>query len=146
MSVLSSLALLIAAAVKPKFGNNNVVAKLEARIAELKDDVARANVQARRDQELIDLWRERALEWRQQQQAQMLQAQAYQQQQALHYGLAQYNAQQAMNAQNFYAQAPFGQAQLGQALGLIGTQSLNAELWCNCVPSRSQVWATSAPE
>jgi len=121
-------------------------ADLRRRVEELEGDVARANVQARRDQELIDLWRERALEWRQQQQAQMLQAQAYQQQQALHYGLAQYNAQQAMNAQNFYAQAPFGQAQLGQALGLIGTQSPNAELWCNCVPSRSQVWATSAPE
>ena len=139
--------------------NRPSYAELKRRVAELEDDVARANVQARLDQELIDLWRERALsvppairpEWRQQQIAQALQAQAYQayQQQALHnQGLAHHNAQLAMNAQNFYAQAPFGQAQLGQAqpMGLLGAQSLNAELWCNCVPSRSQVWATSAPE
>ena len=131
--------------------NRPSYAELKRRVAELEDDVARANVQARLDQELIDLWRERALAnvpaviaapQIAQQQAQMLQAQAYHQQ-------AQYNAQQALNAQNlFYAQAPFGQAQLGQAqpMGLLGAQQIDAELWCNCVPSRSQVWATSAPE
>ena len=142
--------------------NRPSYAELKRRVAELEDDVARANVQARLDQELIDLWRERALAnvpaviaapQIAQQQAQMLQAQAYQQQayqqQALHnQGLAHHNAQLAMNAQNFYAQAPFGQAQLGQAqpMGLLGAQQIDAELWCNCVPSRSQVWATSAPE
>ena len=132
-------------------------AGLIARIAELEDDVHRANVQYRRDQDLIDVWRTRALyaeapqgalvpagpDFRPpqiaQQQAQMLQAQALQQQAYANQGLAQYNAQQAMNAQN-YAHG------LG-AIGLLGAQSLiDAELFCNCVPSRSQVWATSDPE
>jgi hypothetical protein len=66
----------------------------------------------------------------------MLQAQAGLQQQ--HALLAQYANQQAMNAQNYG---------LGGAMGLLGAQSLiNAELWCNCVPSRSQVWAATDPE
>jgi hypothetical protein len=131
--------------------------KLEARarIAELEDDIARANAQARRDQELIDAWRERALanipslqpagpDFRPphiaalQQQAALQQIQMQSQSLAQYSQQAQYNAQQAMNAQNFY----------GQGLaGLLGAQNLiDAELWCNCVPSRSQVWATSDPE
>jgi hypothetical protein len=127
-----------------------------ARIAELEGDVHRANVQFRRDQDLIDVWRTRALyaeapqgalvpagpDFRPpqiaQQQAQMLQAQALQQQAYANQGLAQYNAQQAMNAQAFPGLA---------SMGLLGAQSLiDAELFCNCVPSRSQVWATSDPE
>jgi hypothetical protein len=135
--------------------------ELRRRVEELEGDVARANVQYRRDQELIDTWRERALappggigaqrpagpDFRPphvaQQQAQMLQAQAALQQSQL----AQYapQSQQAMNAQNLYAQSQ--QANLGGAMGLLGAQSLiNAELWCNCVPSRSQVWAATDPE
>jgi hypothetical protein len=133
--------------------------KLEARakIAALEDDIARANVQARRDQELIDSWRERALanipqpagpDFRpphiaaRQLQAAALQQQAQLQSQSLaqYSPQAQYNAQQAMNAQNFYQQGLPNNA-------LLGAQSLiDAELWCNCVPSRSQVWATSDPE
>jgi|SRR5580692_10497511 hypothetical protein len=128
---------------------------LIARIAALEDDIARANVQARRDQELIDAWRERALanipslqpagpDFRPphiaalQQQAALQQIQMQSQSLAQYSQQAQYNAQQAMNAQNFY----------GQGLaGLLGAQNLiDAELWCNCVPSRSQVWATSDPE
>jgi hypothetical protein len=144
--------------------------KLEARarIAELEDDIARANAQARRDQELIDMWREFAntippaslprpagpdfrpphiAALQQQAALQQIQMQQAQLQSLAHSQQAQYNAQQAMNAQNFYAQSQFGQAQLGQAVGLLGAQNLiDAELWCNCVPSRSQVWATSDPE
>jgi hypothetical protein len=70
-----------------------------------------------------------ALQQIQMQQAQQNQSLAQYSQQA------QYNAQQ-MNAQNFY-----------QHNALLGAQNLiDAELWCNCVPSRSQVWATSDPE
>jgi hypothetical protein len=139
---------------------------LIARIAELEDDIARANVQARRDQELIDMWREfantipppslprpagpdfrpphiaalqqqAALQQIQAQQAQLAQyanqSQSQRQNQGL--ALAQYNAQQQMNAQGL------------ANMGLLGAQNLiDAELWCNCVPSRSQVWATSDPE
>jgi hypothetical protein len=28
-----------------------------------------------------------------------------------------------------------------QQQGLLGAQALNPEMWCNCVPSRAQVWA-----
>jgi len=135
-------------------------ADLRRRVEELEDDIARANVQYRRDQDLIDSWRARALANIPQpagpdfrpphiaalQQHAVLQQQALGQQLQLQsQSLAQYsqqaqynNAQQAMNAQNFY----------GQGLpALLGAQSLiDAELWCNCVPSRSQVWATSDPE
>jgi hypothetical protein len=141
----------------------------EARIAELEGDVHRANVQFRRDQDLIDIWRTRALyaeappgairplgpDFRPPQIAQqqslieqqsraalqrqaanmqqMAQAQAALQQSQLN---AQYNAQHAQQAFPGLA-----------SMGLLGAQSLiNAELFCNCVPSRSQVWATSDPE
>jgi hypothetical protein len=132
-------------------------ADLRRRVEELEDDGARANVQYRRDQELIDTWRERALsipavrpEWQrpagpdfrpphialQQDAAVLQQYAAVQQAQANQAQLAQYAAQQ--NAQNYG---------LGGAMGLLGAQNLiDAELWCNCVPSRSQVWAATDPE
>jgi hypothetical protein len=113
--------------------------KLEAkeRIAELEDAIATANAQARRDQELIDLWRERALatparqvvEFRPPQSALQQQAAALQQVAHLH----QMMANQAQNAQ-------YQAMQLG-AQGLIDTG-----LWCNCVPSRTQVWAADRGE
>ena len=127
-------------------------AELKARIAELEADVGAANELARRDQEIIDMWRERALrpaqpagpDFRPAQialaQAQMQQAQMQQYQGLQNQGLAQYNAHQALNAQN-YAHG------LGAPIGLLGAQTLiDAELWCNCVPSRSQVWAATDPE
>ena len=118
--------------------------ELEARIAELEAAIGAANELARRDQELIDIWRERALapagpDFRPpqiaQQQAAMMQAQHGQQ-------LAQYNQQAAMNAQNFYNQgAQYQNQMLGQAVGLLGAQNLiNAELWCNCVPARHDMF------
>jgi hypothetical protein len=174
MSVSSILAFVLAgAAAKVKSrrvarlseeridGSAKELAKAKARIAELEGDVHRANIQFRRDQELIDVWRARALfaeapqgailpagaDFRppqiahahaQMMQANMLQAQGMQQQaqSQLHaytnQGLAQH--QQAMQS---YA----------HGMGLLGAQSLiDAELFCNCVPSRSQVWATSDPE
>jgi hypothetical protein len=132
-------------------------ADLRRRVEELEGDVARANVQYRRDQELIDIWRERARPpphvAQQQAQAQLLQSQAAQQMQQMqqaqglqNHTLAQYNAQQAMNAQNFYADRGHSHG-LGAPIGLLGAQNLiDAELFCNCVPSRSQVWATTDPE
>ena len=166
MSVSSILAFVIAgAAAKVKSvqvarrSQDKRVAELEARIAELEDAIASANAQARRDQELIDIWRERALyaeapigalvpagpDFRPPQialqQAEQQQAAALRQQQML---AAQYNAQAAMNAQNYYSGAQNGLAQLGQAqhpqglgqpMGLLGAQMIDAELWCNCVPA-----------
>jgi hypothetical protein len=121
---------------------------LHMRIAELEGDVARANVQYRRDQELIDIWRERALgppagfgrlqpagpDFRPPQIALQQAAAQMQSQQAM---LAQYNNQQALNAQNYQSAAQG----LGQAMGQLGAQSLiNAELWCNCVPARHDMF------
>ena len=144
MSVSSILAFVLAGvAAKRRIGNDDVgakkrIAELEARVAELEDDIARANELARRDQELIDMWRERALanvpaviaapqqNWQlAQQQCALLQQQAALQQ-------AQYNAQHAMNAQSAY------QGLAG--MGLLGAQNLNAELWCNCVPARHDMF------
>ena len=176
MSVSSILAFVLAGvAAKAKSvqvarpSKDRRIAELEARVAELEADIATANELARRDQELIDMWRERALanvpaviaapqpagpDFRPPQIAQMLQAQALLQQAQLaqyqqNQGLAQqYNAQQAMNAQNFYVDRGHSHGLLGDAIpmGLLGAQNLNAELFCNCVPSRSQVWAASDPE
>ena len=162
MSVSSLLALVVAGAaafkgkrVKDELGVaapgrlllRAINADLRRRVEELEDAIASANVQARRDQELIDLWRERALfaeapigavlpaGQRRMQQAQALAAQANQQ--ANQNALAQYNQQQAMNAQNY----PYQNQGLGQAMGLLGAQSLiNAELWCNCVPARHDLF------
>jgi hypothetical protein len=110
-------------------------AALIVRIAELEDAIATANAQARRDQELIDIWRERALG----RPPQIALQQAAAQMQAQQNMLAQHNAQAAMNAQNFYNQGAqqYQNQQLGQAVGLLGAQSLiDAELFCNCVPAR----------
>jgi hypothetical protein len=158
---ISSILAFVAAGVAAKVKSGQVarpsedrIAELEARIAELEDDIAAANDQARRDQDLIDMWRERALyavpagaavPARPPDVAALPPDVAALQQQAAAYhnqaALAQYQGLQnhaAQNAQAFY----------GQGLGaLLGAQSLiDAELFCNCVPSRSQVWATSEPE
>ena len=135
MSVSSILAFVVAGvAAKNRRADRpdkKRIAELEVKIAELEDAIATANVQARRDQELIDIWRERALapppQIAQQQAAQMLQAQAYAQQ---------------MNFQNAAYQNQ-GLAQLGQQapLGLLGAQTLiDRELWCNCVPARHDMF------
>jgi cell division protein FtsB len=102
--------------------------ELKRRVAELEDAIATANVQARRDQELIDIWRERALgrppQVALQQAAAQMQAAQMQAQQNI---LAQHNAQQNQ--------------QLGQAVGLLGAQTLiDAELFCNCVPARHDMF------
>ena len=146
MSVSSLLALVVAGAAAFKGKRDRPeesprrpsYAELKARVAALEDAIASANSQARRDQELIDLWRERALfaeapmgavAARQQQMAQGVQQALAAQQHAM----AQYNQQQAM--QNYQNQG------LGQAMGLLGAQSLiNAELWCNCVPARHDLF------
>jgi hypothetical protein len=132
----------------------------KARIADLEDDIARANVQYRRDQELIDLWRERALvnvpalpqpagpDFRPPHIAQMQAQAALQQMQARHENqvsqnlLAQYNAQQQGLAQ--MQMAAQNAMVYGQGL-MHGAQAIN-DLWCNCVPSRAQVWAADRTE
>lgn len=140
MSVLSALALFLttgAAVASPRVEepggraggqDDKRIAELEARVAELEDAIATANAHARRDQELIDLWRERAL-------AAIPGPQAAPQI-LLHQMAQAQNA--AMQQQAQYHQAQQG---LGQAMGLLGAQMIDAELTCNCVPSRSQVWA-----
>ena len=110
--------------------------ELKRRVAELEDAIATANVQARRDQELIDIWRERAL-GRPPQVALQQAAAQMQAQQAL---LAQYDQQQVQNFYNQGAQQ-YQNQQLGQAIGLLGAQTLiDAELFCNCVPARHDMF------
>lgn len=164
MSVSSILAFVLAGVAAKKARADRPAAKsptyaelvfdnadLRRRLEELEDDVARANVQYRRDQELIDLWRARALTppggWAaqvpagpdfrpialQQQHAAQLQQFAHQTNQGL---LAQMNAQQAQQAAQM-----LGMQKNRLAQGLLGSQQLDPGLWCNCVPSRSQVWA-----
>ena len=143
MSVLSALALFLttgAAVANPRVEepggraggqDDKRIAELEARVAELEDAIATANAHARRDQELIDLWRERAL-------AAIPGPQAAPQI-LLHQMAQAQNAAAAQLAQNPQAQ----QNQGAQAIGLLGAQMIDAELYCNCVPSRSQVWAAN---
>jgi hypothetical protein len=159
MSVSSILAFVLAGAAarakNPTESRSEAreLAKLKARIAELEDAIGAANAQARRDQELIDSWRARALappagfgapvpQFALQRAAAAAQAQAQQAQQAQAYQALAYSQQQNALAQQAQAQ-PY---QHGLANSL-GAQSLiDAELWCNCVPSRSQVWAAHGPE
>ena len=69
--------------------------------------------------------------------AQALQNQQYNQQ------LAQQNAPASLQAQHYASMvpSPLGQGQLGQQFGL--QQHGAFEGFCNCVPSRAQVWGAS---
>ena len=99
-------------------------AELKARVAELEADIGAANELARRDQELIDMWRERAL-------ANVPAVIAAPQQ---NWQLAQ--QQGALLQQQLYSQA-----QQYMQQGLLGAQTLNnSELWCNCVPARHDMF------
>ena len=146
MSVLSALALFLttgAAVANPRVEepggraggqDDKRIAELEARVAELEDAIATANAHARRDQELLDLWRERALA--------AIPGPPAAPQILLHQMAQAQNAAaiQQQNAANAQAQQNQG---LAQAMGLLGAQMIDAELYCNCVPSRSQVWAAN---
>jgi hypothetical protein len=122
MSILSTLALLVTtAAVKLKPADR--AAGLEAEIAGLKLDLA----DARRD---VDMWRERALA-----SLDACPPQPYMQAQAQVIQMAQ--AQQNQQRQYVAMQG------LMQHQGLLGAQALDPGMWCNCVPSRAQVWAAS---
>jgi hypothetical protein len=116
--------------------------ELKARVAELEEAIGAANELARRDQELIDMWRERAIAnvpaviapslVERQSRAALQQAQA---------------AQQAQQANAQLAQQYFQAAQQGLQSGLLGQgfqaqaqaqarSVMDAEFWCNCVPAR----------
>ena len=69
---------------------------------------------------------------------QMAQAQSAAAAQLVQYDPQYHQAQQAQQVQCHQAQQG-----LGQAMGLLGAQMIDAELYCNCVPSRSQVWAAN---
>ena len=98
-------------------------AVLIARIAELEGDVHRANIQYRHDQDIIDMWRERALS----------------------VPPADFRPAQIAQQQSQMLQAQYAHGLAG--MGMLGAQTLiDAELWCNCVPSRSQVWAATDHE
>jgi hypothetical protein len=165
MSISSVLAFVLAGvAAKAKSVQVARRSELEAerdrqRIAELEADVARANIQYRRDQELIDIWRERALGGGAQRPAgpdfrppQIALQQAAAQMQALQAQqnmLAQHNAQAAMNAQNFYNQGAQmnaqnfynqGAQQQYQNQQLLAQSLIDAELFCNCVPARHDMF------
>ena len=130
MSVLSTLALLVTAAsakLRPaREDPARAIADLEAQRDELRRerDDWRARAEAWRARAITNIPPTQELQWyaarpqyHQAQQQLAQQNQAYQQQ----------NAQMAQ--QNLYQQ------------GLLGAQGLNPELFCNCVPSRAQVWA-----
>ena len=163
MSVLSTLALLmLPAAIKPKAEpEGDVSDKAHPRFiagydAGLKDGRLEL-AELRRDR---DDWRSRADAWRARAierieaasprhpldgaqigrptalQAQQLQGLAQQAQNAL---AQQNNLQQhAAMQQNLQNAQLYGQILL-QHQGL-GAQALNNDMWCNCVPSRAQVW------
>ena len=140
MSVLSTLALLVTAAsakLRPEREDPaRAIADLEAQRDELRRE--RDDWRAR-----AEAWRERAIDridarppqpagpdFRPPELARLQELQWY----AAAQQLAQQNqAYQQQNAkmvqQNLYQQ------------GLLGAQGLNPELFCNCVPSRAQVWA-----
>jgi hypothetical protein len=141
MSVLSTLALLMTAAIRPRppepagelIGLRLDNADLRRQVAELREDIAELARAARRDQEVIDIWRSRALNEIPPAEPprgfgqQPTQAQA-QQMAACHHGLQSAGvAQQAGRA-----------CQAAQ-------QQQNLEAWCNCAPSRAQVWAAALP-
>lgn len=142
MSVLSTLALLAAAAsarIKPK--PDPRVAELEAQIAKIAED--------------RDMWRERASDALRRANDAPYQtaprpagpdfrppelARAQELQWAMHQ--SQQNAQLAQHHQAAMQQNLQNGLMYGQGLQMLGgAQALNPELWCNCVPSRSQVWA-----
>jgi hypothetical protein len=142
MSVLSTLALLVTTAAVKSKPKADRVAELEAEIAGLKIDLA----DARRD---VDMWRERALaslDARPPQPQPYMQPAGLQQAQALLSQMAQAQYQNAQYAAMQNAQV-YGQGVMQQQgmqqQGLLGAQALNPEMWCNCLPSRSQVWAAS---
>ena len=143
MSVLSTLALLVTAAVRPKPKPSlfKLIDALEARVAFLEGerDDWRARAEAWRERAIdrIDarppqpagpdfrppeLARAQELQWYAAQQQLAQQSQNYQQ-------CAQMAQQNQLAAQqNLYNPAVYG-------------PGVDPELWCNCVPSRAQVWA-----
>jgi chromosome segregation ATPase len=158
MSVLSMLALLMAPAAAKLKGEphdaGRKIRELEAKIVGLKADLA----EARRER---DDWRAQAEAWRVRRDAaaERIALEAYYQrvpvrppaelerrqlyQQAAAQLQAQCNAQ-AQQAQA--AQAQYAAMQNAMAYGqgaLLGAQALAPDLWCNCVPSRAQVWAAA---
>jgi hypothetical protein len=135
MSVLSTLALLVTAAARPK----------PKRVAQLADEIIRLNLElGEREAQIAkiaedrDMWRERAVIAPPMNGRNAL---AYAQQNA---GLAQQNSLLAQ--QQYAGSGTWQNAQVyGQGM-MLGAQALDPELWCNCVPSRSQVWAANEPE
>jgi hypothetical protein len=128
MSVLSTLALLVTTAAVKSRPKADRIAELEAEIVRLKGDLADARREVAELTLVRDDWRARAEVWRErvigQYQPQLQQNAQAQQNQA---ALQQYAAYQ--NAQTY-----------GQGLQQ-GLQCFDPEMWCNCVPSRAQVWA-----
>jgi len=105
--------------------------------AHWKDEAQRIAIQSRQDREALqarialererDNWQARAMRWPVEQQAGRQQAQMQQ-------ALAQQQANLALAQQ----------AQLAQYQGMLGAQPASVfDGWCNCVPSRSQVWAAN---
>jgi hypothetical protein len=167
MSVLSTLALLVTtAAVQSKPKKADRVAELEAEIAGLKIDLADARRdldQALSERDALRDELERRLLRHGEHPLQQIPAgpdfrppmplggqhvgqllaqhnNGLQQTQAL---LNQMQAQQnqaAMQQQCVAMQNAYGEG-LCRQQGLLGAQALNPEMWCNCVPSRAQVWA-----
>ena len=116
MSVLSTLGLLVTAASAKLRPEREDPARAIAELEAQRDDW-RARAEAWRARAITNIPPTQELQWYAAAQQLAQQNQAYQQQNA------------KMVQQNLYQQ------------GLLGAQGLNPELFCNCVPSRAQVWA-----
>jgi uncharacterized coiled-coil protein SlyX len=144
MTVLTTMALMVTAIAKNLRADRQDekrIAKLEARIAELEDAIATANAQARRDQELIDLWRERALATPARQVVEFRPPQSALHQQAAGLQAAQAHLQQMANQAQTAQYQAMQQAMVFRQGAMLGAQGLiDAELWCNCVPARHDMF------
>lgn len=115
-----------------------LIDKLNASHARLVDHIERLERELLTEQHLTTHWREAAQriakqsrEYREQYQPQQLQAQQLQ-------ALAYAQARALAYAQQNTLQAQAQQAQLAQNAGMQNAQAFGG--YCNCVPSRSQVW------
>ena len=133
MSALSLLAFVtgLAAKVRPPAPDVEIT-KLKARVKDLDEQVCTW-------MRLTESWRERAEDWRRR--AQLSARERYDlelRDRAMLYAYAQQQTAQlgqqglAQQQMALTAQQPMGLAYMGQEA---------QAMWCNCVPSRSQVWA-----
>jgi hypothetical protein len=126
MSILSTLALMITAAIRPKFDpRDREIIALKAEVNDLRRERDDARIEA-------DRWRALARRWEERFQARQSPE-----------VIAQYQAQQLLGQQYAHMQQ-YAQMQqgLGQKLGMQNVQAPQSlfEGFCNCVPARHDLF------